>query len=247
MNSPNVTLGRPAEAEIHEIARADFTVSDEPWEFSRRRRTEIDAVFDEMKAKNPALWNGRVLLFRDCVFPGAALTGQAFETDYASFCAWHAWQRPDAGITNVFAAAAVEGSDGGFLLGRMGPHTANAGHIYFPCGTPDPEDVSGAVVDLEQSARRELLEETGLNAANFDMRPGWTAVSIGPFLALFKRMRASRPIEDVAAQAISFLDWQNQPELSEIVVVRTIEDISPQMPPFVTAFLRHALSSRLSA
>jgi 8-oxo-dGTP pyrophosphatase MutT (NUDIX family) len=245
MTSPNVTLDRPETAQIREIARADLVVANTAWAFAQERRGEIDQHFATLKQANPTLWNGRVLLFRNCMFSGDALTGDAFEADYASFCAWHAWRRPDASVKNVFSAAAVEGSDGAFLLGVMGSHTTNAGHVYFPCGTPDPEDVTGSRVDLDLSARRELIEETGLDASTFDVAPGWLVISIGPFLALFKRMRSREPGEALRQRVLSFLSAQKQPELSDVLLVRKLADLSPAMPPFVTAFLEHRLSSRL--
>ncbi len=48
----------------------------------------------------------------------------------------------DAGVFNVFAAAALRAADGAYLLGEMAPSTAAAGQLYFPCGTPDPEDIT---------------------------------------------------------------------------------------------------------
>ena len=71
--------------------------------------------------------------------------------------------------------AALRGSDGAFLLGEMSPHTASAGAIYFPAGTPDRQDLSGAVVDLEASARRELFEETGWRAEEAEIAAGWAS------------------------------------------------------------------------
>jgi 8-oxo-dGTP pyrophosphatase MutT (NUDIX family) len=245
MTSPSVSLHEPADVFIREIERADFTVSPAPWPFALERRAEIDEHFAGLQKAKPSLWNGRVMLFRRCAFSGRTLTGEAFETDYASFTAWHAWQRPDATVKNCFATAAVIGSDGGFLLGQMGPHTANAGHIYFPCGTPDPEDVTGDRVDFDLSARRELLEETGMADNELDVEPGWTVVEVGPFIALFKRMRAAEPAETVREKMRGFLSRQKQPELSDIIIVRKPGDISPLMPPFVMAFLEHALSSRV--
>src|SRR6187455_3039041 len=72
---------------------------------------------------------------------GHVFRGRWFETDYASLLAWRDWDFPDRAVKNSFAMGALRGSDGGFLLGEMGAHTANAGDIYFPAGTPEPDDV----------------------------------------------------------------------------------------------------------
>ena len=51
--------------------------------------------------------------------------------------AWRDFGFPDANIANGFSMAALLSADGAFDLGEMAPHTANAGAIYFPSGTPD--------------------------------------------------------------------------------------------------------------
>ena len=93
------------------------------------------------------------------------LSGAYSEADFASFVAWRDWGFPDTSVRNCFPMAALRSSDGAFLLGVMGAHTANAGHIYFAAGTPDPNDIVGDTVDLEGGVMRELDGRNGSGGA----------------------------------------------------------------------------------
>ena len=106
-------------------------------------RRDIDAHFAAQQREKPKLWNGRVLLGRNPVFAGERFSASYFETDFASFLAWRDWGFPDQDVFNGFGMGALLCSDGAFALGEMGEHTANAGRIYFPSGTPDLDDISG--------------------------------------------------------------------------------------------------------
>lgn len=227
---------------IAPAAAVDLVLRPYCWPFAQARRAEIDAHFAAVRQAKPQIWNGRVLLLRNCAVEAGVLRGEAFETDYASFLTWLDGDgAADPQVRNGFACAAVEGSDGGVLVGRMGLQTANAGLIYFPCGTPDPGDLVAGRVDLAASAARELQEETGLDAAAFAAAPGWTVIEDGPRLAVIRRLRAPVPAADLLAAAQAHLGRQAQPELVEVMAVRDRSQIGPQMPRFVAAYLDRVL------
>ncbi|MGH6666102.1 MAG: NUDIX hydrolase [Pseudolabrys sp.] len=215
-----------------------------PWAFAAERRAEIDEYFDELRRSKPALWNGRVLLLHDHAVADGVFRGSYLETDYASFAALRSWGRPPAGVCDCFSAAALMAADGAFLLGVMGPHTANAGRIYFPCGTPDPGDVVGPRVDLDLSARRELKEETGLDTAEFIAEPGWTAVFDVPLIAHIKVLKSTEDAETLRARILDRLAREHQPELADIRIARSPKDLEAAMPRFVTAFLERRFALR---
>jgi len=141
-------------------------ISVEPWSwpFATARRADIDAHFDDLRRRQTALWNGRALMLHSYAVDNGMLTATAFEEDYASLCACRDWGFADPTVLNFFAPAALRAVDGAYVLGEMAAYTSGAGEITFPCGTPEPEDISGRSVDLLRHIRREITEETGLIA-----------------------------------------------------------------------------------
>lgn len=227
---------------IFPIGRLELRFEPKPWSFADRRRAEIDAHFAELQRKNPALWNGRVLLLDSYSLDDGVMRGSFLETDYASFVAWQSWRQPPAGVFDCFAAAAIMAADGAFLTGVMGAHTFNAGHVYFPSGTPDPSDVAAGMVDFEFSARRELREETGLDADEFAVEPGWTVAIDGALIAVIKVMRSDLAAEPLRARILERLARERQPEFADIRVVRGEADFDPMMRRFVQTFLAERLA-----
>jgi hypothetical protein len=231
-----------SELVIHRVTTLDFAVESWPWAFALERRTEIDAHFAAEQRKNPALWNGRVLLGRHPVFEGEKLSASYFEVDFASFLAWRDWGFPDKSVFNGFGMGALLSSDGAFVLGEMGQHTANAGRIYFASGTPDLNDVRGGTLDISGSVERELEEETGLPPSDYRGDPLWHCVFTGPALAMIRILRVDMPGEALRARIMGNLALQASAELSGIHLVRSVGDLSDAMPRFVTAFLEARLS-----
>ena len=219
------------------VERLDLTFAPKPWAYADAQRAEIDAYFAELQRERPAIWNGRVLLLHHQVVSGGVFRGQYLETDYASFIAWRHWGSPPAGVHDCFGAAAVVAADGGVLLGVMGAHTANAGAVYFPAGTPDPSDVVDGKVDLAASVARELTEETGCGIGEFAAEPGWTTVVEGGLIVQVKVLRSTESAEALRARMLAHLAKDKEPELADIRIVRAPRDFTAAMPDFVTAFL----------
>ncbi|MCA1428671.1 MULTISPECIES: NUDIX hydrolase [unclassified Bradyrhizobium] len=229
---------------IHRVATLDLAVRPIVWPFAEERRAEIAAHFAEKQRERPKIWNGRVLLGRDAVFNDGHLTATYFETDFASFLAWRDWGFPDKAVFNGFGMGALRASDGAFIMGEMAPHTANAGRIYFPSGTPDLDDVRDGALDIPGSVVREVGEETGLTAADYRIEPGWHCVVTGPTIAMLQVINLDIPGDVARARIETNLARETEPELSAIHLVRGTSDLRPSMPRFVTAFVEQQFAAR---
>jgi 8-oxo-dGTP pyrophosphatase MutT (NUDIX family) len=223
--------------EIHRVATLDLKVRSFAWPFAAERREEIEAHFAGKQREKPEIWNGRVLLGRNARHAGDRLSADFFETDFANFLAWRDWGFPDAGVFNGFGMGALRSCDGAFLLGEMGEHTSNAGRVYFPAGTPDPDDVTDGMLDIAGSITREISEETGLDEADYTMDAHWTCVFTKASIAMFRILRVDMKGEALQARIEANLARQTKPELSGVHLVRSRSDLVPTRPRFVSAFL----------
>lgn len=163
---------KEASLRVVAIERLELRFEPQPWKWAEANRAFIERHFAKAREQRPALWNGRVLLLHRFAIEAEVFRGAYLETDFASFLAWRDAGFPDPSLKNCFSAGALRAADGAFVLGRMASHTANAGKVYFPAGTPDPGDVGAdGAVDLMGSVLRELKEETGLSASEVSPAP----------------------------------------------------------------------------
>jgi hypothetical protein len=225
---------------IEAVDALDFRLVPGAFDYAERHADAIAAHWAKRRAEQPRLFNGRVLLLGRHAVEDGVLKGEFVETDFAAFLAWREAGFPAASACNGFAMAALRGADGAFLLGQMAPHTASAGAIYFPAGTPDRHDVFGDVVDLEASARRELAEETGLDAREAEIAPGWIVVHAPGRVSCMKPMRLAETAEAAKARIDAWLAADPDAEFARMHVARSAADFSPAMPPFVRAFMAWA-------
>jgi 8-oxo-dGTP pyrophosphatase MutT (NUDIX family) len=222
------------------VENVGFVFTTWAWPFAIQRRAEIDRYFAKLQQLNPTLWNGRVLLLRDHELKDSALRGTVFETDYASLQAGIEWRVMGQNTVRAsFGVAALRTSDQAYVVGVMAPHTRNAGQIYFPSGSLDPEDLVGTKVDLFGNVRRELAEETGLSPEEFEYQSGWHAVFAGPRVAIMKIVQASERGENLCSQILANLAAQPSPEFSDIRLVRDAADLDSQMPSWMTSFFKY--------
>lgn len=230
--------------QLRRVKRLDLSFAPAPWRFAEDRRAEIAAHFGKVRETKPEVWNGRVLLCRNPRLDGECYRADYFETDFASFLAWRDWGFPDTSVFNSFGAGALRSADGTFVLGRMGAHTANAGRVYFPAGTPDPNDIAGDRVDLAASVVREVEEEVGLLPADYHAGDGWTVVETGQVVACFRLLKSRLGGVELQQRIEAYLASEALPELSGVKVVRSIADFDSAMPQFIKAFLEDALADR---
>lgn len=236
---PSVRIETVAAISIH---RADPY----EWRFAKDQADAIEAHWQRRRADNPRLFNGRVVLMQKVEIDRAgSLAGSCFTTDYKSFLAWREFGFPDSRVTNVFAMAALRSADGGFLLGEMGAATANAGRIYFPAGTPEPDDLKNGRVDFEGNVLRELREETGLHPDRSDeglvrLDPGWSVVFHGAYVACMKMVRSPLSAAALIARTDAFLAEEKEPELARLKPVFSPADFDEaHMPEFMRAYMQH--------
>jgi 8-oxo-dGTP pyrophosphatase MutT (NUDIX family) len=229
------------------VDRLDCSFEPRPWDFARSRAADIDSHWAARTAASPKLFNGRVLLQHraaiETVDGSQVFRGAYLETDFKAFIAWRDFGCPDRSVRNCFALGALRGADGGFIVGEMAAHTANAGRVYFPAGTPDPQDVVAGKVDLAGSVLRELAEETGIGGADVTIDPGWMLLVGDTRIACLRTLRAHDDAAALVQRIHAYLADDPEAELVRAHVVRGMADAAAlDMPDFMSVFFRAAFA-----
>lgn len=210
------------------------------WPWARDNAAAIAANWERRRAARPALFDGIVLLACACVVTNGHCRIDLFETPYSRFIAYRDLGLFDGPVANAFAAIVPWSADGAVLIGEMAAHTANAGQLYFPCGTPDRDDVRGGHVDLADSASRELTEETGF-ALPPDAASDWILLEGEGQLAFLRPVRFAETADALLAKAEAHRRSEAVPELAGLHALRGPADGDRQrMPGFVRAYLAGA-------
>ncbi len=218
------------------------------WPFSLENRARIDAHWQTVREKKPALFNGSLLQLYDWTIENGKLSGRLSKIDFASFLAWRDWGYTDRTVRNLFGAPIIRSSDNVLIYGLMAPHTANAGKIYPPSGSLDDNDiVDRSRVDLFGSTGRELQEETGLDVRSADMT-GLYAILDGPRLAVAVCLQFRETADELEAAILRHIGAQENPELCGIVRIRSEQDIDhSKMPSHAVAIIRKTFSESPAA
>ena len=209
------------------------------WPWARENAAGIAENWERRRAARPSLFDGTVLLSHACTIRESRCETTFFETRFSRFIAFRDAGSPDPNVFNAFAAIVPHTADDAVLLGQMGAHTANAGQIYFPCGTPDRDDMrADGTVDLAGSAAREFREETGLALPGDAEHAPWMLAQGDGQRAFLRPLRFAQGAEALVAAAEAFRAREANPELARLVLARGRGDIDAQrMPGFVRAYL----------
>jgi 8-oxo-dGTP pyrophosphatase MutT (NUDIX family) len=228
---------------ILDVPRVEARYEERSWPWAEANRGAVEANWERRRVASPGVFDGRVLMIGSLDRDGETLRTTFFPVRYKSFLAWIDLGFPDRAVANGFAMGALRGSDGPFVLGEMGPRTANAGKVYFASGTPDLSDVRpDGTVDLAGSVTRELHEETGLEPdRHYRVGEGWTVVRSGGLVAFMRPVAGLEPAAALRDRILGAIEAQADPELSGVRLAAGAGDIDDQaMPAYLQAYLRRA-------
>ncbi|MBA3446810.1 MAG: hypothetical protein H0T56_04245 [Pseudaminobacter sp.] len=219
---------------VFPVDGVDVRLDPAPHPYESAHPQAIDRNWSVEKARNPALFDGTVVLLSDLSRSKNRLEGRCHAIRFATFMHWRA-NRADG--EHVFAHAMLVCRDNALLAIRMGAHTVNAGRVYFAAGSFEPVDFVDGVADVDSNMVREVAEETGLDisAARRGLRHHVFSSNGGT--VIFRRFFIDEDADELARRIRDFVDAETDPEIDGPVIIRHAADLPdglmPHMPPLI--------------
>lgn len=236
--SLNMLFDWPPAGAVFPVKSVRLRVLEGEHPFHCAERVAAAENWEREVARNPALFNGRMVFQNRVSFSDGVLNGEGHVIPYSTFLWWRK-QAGGAGGVHIFGFPVLVSSDGALVAIRMSAHTANPGQVYCAAGSLDEDDIVDGYCDVEANMRREVLEETGfdldrdavadaqLYAAHRDGR-----------VVLYRLFRFSLTGEEMA-QAIRGRTDRDE-EVEDAVVIRCadprLHNYSPSMLPLLAWF-----------
>lgn len=231
------SAGFPPEGVIFQVRSLDLPVMecDHPWVATHRDR--IAENWEQEIARNPALYDGRMVFQRRLAFGDGHISGSAHLVPFSAFLYWRREAR-EAGGYHLFGLPLILSSDGALIAIRMAETTANPGRVYCAAGSMDMHDIIDGCCDLDRNMHREVKEETALDLEDAVADPDYFATHSLNTVTVFRIFRfaetADRILDKVAAHIASDPD----PEITNAVAIRSADPAAHDYAFFMLPILK---------
>lgn len=223
------------------VDRLRLRLDDGPHVYETLNAAAIEENWARETALNPALFDGRTVLFKNLAIRDGALKGTCHAARYASFLHWRTHRSRDF-VDHVFANPIPMTSDGAVIAVEMGAHTANAGKVYFAAGSFEPGDFPGGHGDVDFNMRREMEEETGIDISGLEAEDGYHAVALPVGTVILKRYQLGMTAAEAEERIARHIAAEDEPELARAVIIRPGE----ALPASASAWLPTLVSWHFS-
>lgn len=229
--------------ELSRLSGCNLVVTPKPWPFAVRHRGAIAENWGAATARNPKMFDGDVFIVDHWSIVDGALTGQVLPAKFAAYLYWRDAGAEGGPYHEAFASALVVAADGGVFLARSVGGTLNAGRYGPPGGLVDARDVArDGTLNFAVAAARELLEETGLVAAEMERAAGYLLVRFGPFMAVISVLRSALAGRDLIDRVNGYLDSVAEPELDAPRMIYRPSDLDGlPLTPYARLLATHGL------
>ncbi|MDK1388652.1 NUDIX hydrolase [Sinorhizobium sp. 8-89] len=225
----------PAEGTVFPVSAVGIDVSPDPHPFHLAEVERAQESWQREIAANPHLFDGRMVLQRAIRIEDGRIVANAHVVPYSTFLWWRKSRAP--GALHIFAMPMLLSSDGAMIAIRMGSHTANAGRVYSPGGSLEPEDIVDGRCDIDGNIAREVREETGIELSEATAEPGYHAVHMKGTVVVFRTHRLAATADELVSLVARHVSTDPHPEIDEAVAIRGPEPEAHNYPDFFPAIL----------